>query len=56
LTDESLEGDAPRVLRGGSFFDLQRLVCCAFRFGNGLNVRVRYFGFRVVVAPVPSER
>jgi formylglycine-generating enzyme required for sulfatase activity len=52
--DESLEGDALRVLRGGSFFDNLRFVCCANCRGYGPSGRNWSFGFRVVVAPVPS--
>ena len=47
------EEDAPRVLRGGAFFDDHQLVRCAYRDG----VVARYFdvriGFRVVVAGRP---
>jgi formylglycine-generating enzyme required for sulfatase activity/predicted MPP superfamily phosphohydrolase len=48
---ESLEGDAPRVLRGGAFYDLEWPVRCAYRNRNNpsdWNIRR---GFRVVVAP-----
>jgi formylglycine-generating enzyme required for sulfatase activity len=48
-------GSILRVLRGGSFRNLQRLVRCASRHGYNPYYRFRAYGFRVVVAPVPSE-
>jgi formylglycine-generating enzyme required for sulfatase activity len=44
--DESLEGDAARVLRGGAYYNEQRHVRCAFR--NRHDPRLRYGdrGFR----------
>ena len=52
--DESLEGDALRGVRGGSFFYSQRYVRCADRYWDGPYLRSWNYGFRVVVAPVPS--
>ena len=49
--DNDLEGDAPRVLRGGSFYHKVRLIRCASRDGNYPVLRYRNYGFRVVVAP-----
>jgi formylglycine-generating enzyme required for sulfatase activity len=50
--DESLEGDAPRVLRGGAFYNFRRNVRCAFRFRLPPPDPWRNLGFRVVlVAP-----
>jgi formylglycine-generating enzyme required for sulfatase activity len=48
--DESLEGDAPRVLRGGAFFNVLRLVRCAVRLRSNPNRWYRLSGFRVCVA------
>jgi formylglycine-generating enzyme required for sulfatase activity len=50
--DESLKGDGRRVLRGGSFYNDQRYVRCAFRDVNFPYYGSRSRGFRVVVAPV----
>ena len=49
--DNDLEGDTRRVLRGGSFYDDERHVRCAVRFGDSPDYRDYYRGFRVVVAP-----
>jgi formylglycine-generating enzyme required for sulfatase activity len=43
-----------RVLRGGAFLSIRRLVRCASRFGYYPYYRFRHYGFRVVVFPVPS--
>ena len=48
---EDLEGDAARVLRGGSFFNSEGLVRCAGRFRDPPAYWSRDGGFRVVVAP-----
>jgi formylglycine-generating enzyme required for sulfatase activity len=49
--DESTEGGAARVFRGGAFFyDLQR-VRCASRHFNLPDLRHDYGGFRVVLSP-----
>jgi formylglycine-generating enzyme required for sulfatase activity len=40
-----------RVLRGGSLDDSLRLVRCACRYWNLPYVRLRYYGFRICVAP-----
>jgi len=52
-TSHYLEGTVLRVLRGGSFSDLQYSARCAYRFG-GLdpNYGDYFIGFRVVVSPV----
>jgi formylglycine-generating enzyme required for sulfatase activity len=42
---------APRVLRGGTFYNHQRIVRCAFRNSNVPDVRNHSTGFRVVVRP-----
>jgi len=49
--DESAGSDVFRVLRGGAFFDGARLVRCAIRRRPYPIYRLRYIGFRVVVAP-----
>jgi formylglycine-generating enzyme required for sulfatase activity len=54
--DESPEGYAPRVLRGGSFRDNQGRVRCASRLGGYPLDRYWDLGIRCVVAPVASER
>jgi formylglycine-generating enzyme required for sulfatase activity len=46
--------ESSRVLRGGAFNSNQRLVRCACRGRHDPSYRNRDFGFRVVVAPVPS--
>ena len=51
--DESLEGAARRVVRGGSFFSIERYVRCAYRNSYLPTYWIRYVGFRCVVAPVP---
>ena len=56
VADESLEGDALRVLRGGAFDGDQGDVRCAGRYGGNPGYWDRYSGFRVVVAPVASGR
>jgi formylglycine-generating enzyme required for sulfatase activity len=50
---ENLEAgnDVARVLRGGSFLDPAVFVRCAARFRLVPDLRGRYVGFRVVVAP-----
>ena len=48
---EDLTAADRRVVRGGSFDDLEGLVRCAVRFGNGPNVLFRSLGFRLVVVP-----
>ena len=47
------EGDARRVLRGGSFGDLD--VRAAFRDGYLPNLRYYYLGFRVVFSPSTTD-
>ena len=56
--DEWAEGylgrtDVPRVLRGGSFGDLQDVVRCAFRNSLHPGFRDNSGGFRVIVV-VPT--
>jgi toxoflavin biosynthesis protein ToxD len=41
--------DQDRVLRGGAFNLLHRLVRCAVRYGYYPDFRLRYLGFRVVL-------
>ena len=53
--DNNLEGDAPRVLRGGAFLDGAGLVRCAYRNWNLPDSRRGSYGFRVVASPVTSE-
>ncbi len=43
-----------RVMRGGSFYNAQRLARCAFRNLTYPNERYRILGFRIVVAPALS--
>jgi formylglycine-generating enzyme required for sulfatase activity len=54
---ENLEASetGARVLRGGSFYYNQRDVRCASRVGASPHSGNLSVGFRVVVAPVPSE-
>jgi formylglycine-generating enzyme required for sulfatase activity len=47
-TDEYLEGDAARVLRGGSWGRDQDFARCASRFGYLPGIGNYYFGFRLV--------
>ncbi len=51
---EEMDSGRPRVLRGGSFYNSQRYVRCAYR--NRYNPGYRYYGigFRVVVSPFDS--
>jgi formylglycine-generating enzyme required for sulfatase activity len=49
---ESLEGESPRVLRGGAFLDVEWGVRCASRLWYPPYARGGYFGFRVVVSPL----
>jgi len=49
--DNDLKGSDPRVLRGGAFSRGGRSLRCAFRHWYYPDYRLRYFGFRVVVAP-----
>ncbi len=48
---EDPEEVALRVLRGGSFYSIPRLVRCACRYGRYPDPRLTFFGFRVVVSP-----
>jgi formylglycine-generating enzyme required for sulfatase activity len=54
--DNALEGDAPRVVRGGSFYESQRDVRCACRNWNLPGSLDDFFGFRVVVTPGPPSQ
>jgi formylglycine-generating enzyme required for sulfatase activity len=49
--DHDLEGDAPRVLRGGVYYGNEYLVRCAVR--NGLNPYNRYYRYRLSRGGVP---
>ncbi len=49
--DNDPGGDAPRVVRGGTFGDGQRYVRCAFRYWFYPDFRYNFIGFRVVVSP-----
>ena len=49
--DYDLEGDAPRVLRGGAFISIQGNVRCAFRIRLNPNSWDSRDGFRLVLAP-----
>jgi formylglycine-generating enzyme required for sulfatase activity len=48
---EDPRANGPRVLRGGSFYNLERNVRCAFRYWYDPNVKFRDWGFRICVAP-----
>jgi formylglycine-generating enzyme required for sulfatase activity len=47
---EDLESGGSRVVRGGSWFDIQRLVRCAYRYRHDPDLWSYYGGFRVVVS------
>jgi formylglycine-generating enzyme required for sulfatase activity len=49
--DVSLGGEAPRVLRGGSWFDFREIARCAYRDGYAPVGRNGNLGFRVCCAP-----
>lgn len=49
--DDRPEGAAPRVVRGGSFADIERHVRCAARDFDDPDGRDVYLAFRVVVSP-----
>ncbi len=54
--NDSIEGNAERVLRGGSFGDLDGLVRAAVRYGLVPYLRDYRIGFRVVLlSPFPSD-
>jgi formylglycine-generating enzyme required for sulfatase activity len=53
--DDCLEGTAPRVLRGGAFLNDQRHVRCSCRNYHHPYNWYAHYGFRVVMAPVPSD-
>jgi len=52
---EALEGTGERVLRGGSFLINQTVARCTKRYHNDPSGRSIYRGFRVGVAPTPSQ-
>lgn len=45
-----------RVLRGGSWIYVARLVRCAFRFADVPGTRAEYYGFRPVAEAFPPSR
>jgi formylglycine-generating enzyme required for sulfatase activity len=45
------EGGVSRVLRGGAFYVPSRYLRCSFRFRNAPEDRIRFIGFRCVLAP-----
>jgi formylglycine-generating enzyme required for sulfatase activity len=49
--EDDLEGDDPRVLRGGSFYSSEGGVRCAARRRPDPDLRLDDIGFRIVVAP-----
>jgi formylglycine-generating enzyme required for sulfatase activity len=51
-TSGYLEGEALRVVRGGSWDDGQNFARCACRFRSRANFRDAYQGFRVVVSSI----
>jgi formylglycine-generating enzyme required for sulfatase activity len=48
---EGLEAEGARVLRGGAFLDPEWRVRCAYRIRYHPLSLLRYYGFRVMVAP-----
>jgi formylglycine-generating enzyme required for sulfatase activity len=52
--DNTLGGEAPRVLRGGSFYYSAGGVRCAVRYGDFPYLWNLYVGFRVVLVGSPS--
>ena len=53
---EESDAESSRVLRGGSFIDLQQSVRCSYRGSGGPGGRDSGGGFRVVVSPFLSDR
>jgi len=51
LADETLEGNAVRALRGGSFGTNRGGARCAYRGRSRSVLRIDYLGFRVAVSP-----
>jgi len=49
--DNDPQGEDPRVLRGGAFYDTQRSVRCASRSRLSPDDRFNFLGFRVVFFP-----
>ena len=49
--DNDPKGDKPRVLRGGSFFSFPEYVRCAVRLRYYPDLRLNYFGFRLLLSP-----
>jgi formylglycine-generating enzyme required for sulfatase activity len=52
---EALGGPDLRVLRGGSWNNVQRLARCAARYRSAPDIFSSYFGFRLVVSLVHAE-
>jgi formylglycine-generating enzyme required for sulfatase activity len=52
---EDLSSKSPRVLRGGAFDDDGRDMRCACRLGDYPDNWDYSIGFRVVIAPGPSD-
>ncbi len=55
LDDGDVEGEAPRVVRGGAFYNALRGVRCAYRLRYIPADRSLDLGFRVVVSPGSPE-
>jgi formylglycine-generating enzyme required for sulfatase activity len=49
--DSGLSGNDRRVLRGGAFVGSAWFVRCAYRLGDDPDLRVRDYGFRLVLSP-----
>ncbi len=50
---ESLSGDEVRVLRGGSYYDNEVILRCAYRYRFNPYDRDVILGFRIVLSPPP---
>jgi formylglycine-generating enzyme required for sulfatase activity len=52
---EELDGNVPRIVRGGSWVDDKTRVRCAFRSWQGPNVKDVNLGFRVIALPFMAD-
>jgi Sulfatase-modifying factor enzyme 1 len=52
-THEDLTAHAPRVIRGGSWYEAPEQACCTRRTGSAPLRKSRYVGFRLACGPAP---